>query len=126
LSYQQGGDLRGELGPQVGVQNRPEPTFENRNQNGLDFAVEVRFEPSSELRAEFRLQRQLQNVVQATADFRLQSRIQAAAQVGGDKGIENAGETRIPDESPGAMAFGRWLRWVLLALLAQTENHDAG
>ncbi len=102
LSYQQGGDLRGELGPQIAVQNRPEPTFENRNQDGLDFGPETRFEPSSEFRAELRLQREFEDGTQATGEFRSQSRVQVALQVGRDKGSENAGQMRDPDENPAA------------------------
>ena len=105
LSYQQGGDLRGELRSQFTAQDRTESRFENRNQNRLDLSLEARFEPTSELRAELRFQREFENGSQATSEFRLQSRVQNAAQVGCDKGVENAGQTRIPDASPDAMAF---------------------
>ena len=104
-SYQQGGDPRGELGPQDGVQNRPEPTFENRNQDGPDFGHETGFEPTSQVRAELRLQRELETGPEATDEFRSQSRVQATVQVGGDEGVENAGEMRTPDANPAIGAI---------------------
>ena len=45
----------------------------------------------------------------AADEFRLQSRIQTAVQVGGEKGLEDAGEMRTPDVSPGAVAVSREL-----------------
>ena len=104
LSYQQGGDPTGELGPQIAVQDRGETRLENRSQNGLDFGPETRFEPSSQVRAELRLQREFENGIHAMDEFRLQSRIQTAVQVGCDKGDENPGEMRIPDANPAAGA----------------------
>ena len=103
LSYQQGGDPKGELGSQFAVQNRPDPAFENRGQDGPDRGPEARFEPTLEFRAELRLQRGLEAGIQATDEFRFQRRSQTAVQARCDKGIEDAGQKWSPEEDPAAL-----------------------